>query len=193
MAVTLKSSAPAPTDRERIWAIMRELRQFTRLDLARRTGLDRKGSAIGDYLQGLEKAGFISMTPPASVGASAQYKLIRDVGVEAPRVNKAGTILPPTGRARMWKAMRILGTFTARELAIAASIDDAPVSLREAENYCGWLCRGGYLRGSQKGWAFIPARDSGPRAPQILRVQKLYDPNRNVVVAESTATGREDV
>lgn len=199
MAVKLESSAPAPTDRERIWAAIRALKRFTRLDLALKTGLTRRGSAIGDYLKGLERAGFIRVVGEKKRGVSNQYELARDTGVEAPRVSNTGGVLPPSGRSRMWKTMRILKTFTARELASAASLADAPIALSEAEYYCLWLSRGGYLRGSGSGapanrrWTFVPAMNTGPKAPQILRVKRLYDPNRDAVVCESVAQGRDDL
>lgn len=192
MAANLQSSAPAPTDRERIWAAIREMREFTSLDLARKTGLDSRRDLIRDYLAGLERAGFIRVSVERRRGSLNRYALANDAGVNAPRVNKAGGILPPSGRNRMWKTMRILGTFTARELASAASLADAPVAVSEAEYYCAWLCRGGYLRGDGKRWVFIPAMNTGPKAPQILRVRKLYDPNRDTVVYESAPKERDD-
>lgn len=193
MAVNLQSSTPAPTDRERIWAAIRELKRFTSFDLALKTRLTRRGSAINDYLKGLEKAGFIRVVSEKKRGVSNRYELARDIGVEAPRVNKSGGVLLPSGRSRMWKTMRILGTFTARELASAASLADAPVAVGEAEYYCAWLCRGGYLRGDKRRWTFISAMNSGPKAPQILRVKKLYDPNRDAVVCEGPVKGGDEL
>ena len=220
MPAKLESSVPAPTDRERVWAAIRELRNFTSFDIALKTRLPRRGGVIPEYLKGLERAGFLrvvsggregdppvadaggtegaALRPERKRGAPNHYELARDVGVEAPRVNKQGGILAPSGRTRMWKAMRILGSFTARELALVASLPDSPVAVAEAEYYCNWLCKGGYLRGSEskdfggRRWTFIPAMNSGPKAPQILRVKKLYDPNRNAVVCEGEAKGRDD-
>lgn len=193
MAAELKSSCPAPTDRERIWAAIRDLKTFTHFDLALKVRLARKSSAIVDYLKGLEKAGFVRVVSERKRGVSNRYELANDVGVNAPRVTKAGGVLPPSGRTRMWKAMRILKTFNVRELANAASIADAQVSVAEAEYYARWLCRGGYLRAAGKRWTFIPAMDTGSKAPQILRVKKLYDPNRDAVVCESAPQGRDDL
>lgn len=192
MAAKLESSAPAPTDRERIWTAIRELGAFTSLDIALKTRIPRAGGKINEYLLGLEKAGFIRAASEKKRGVTNRYELVNDVGVNAPRVGKGGRLLPPSGRSRMWKTMRILKTFATRELVSAASLPDAPVALGEAEYYCLWLARGGYLRGDGKRWHFIPAMDTGPRAPQILRVKKLYDPNRNAVMCEGPANGRDD-
>jgi hypothetical protein len=191
MVVKLVSATPAPTDRERIWAAIRELGRFTSLEIAVKTGIPRKGFVIGEYLKGLERAGFLRVISEKKRGASYRYELARDVGVDAPRVNKAGGVLPPSGRTRMWRAMRILGTFTARELAAAAHIAEAPVAVAEADYYCKWLCRGGYLRGDGKRWTFVPAMNTGPKAPQVLRVKKLYDPNRDAVICESKSKAED--
>jgi hypothetical protein len=197
MAIELKSSCPAPTDRERIWAAIRELGQdnqvFTSLDLALKTHITRRCSALGEYVRGLEKAGFLRVVSSRKRGASNQYELVRDVGVTAPRVTRAGEVLPPSGRTRMWKAMFRLKTFTAQELAEVASLAEARIAVSEAEYYCEWLCRGGYLRGSKTRWTLIPAMYTGPKAPQILRVKKLYDPNRDAVVCETEPKGRDDL
>lgn len=203
MTARLESSAPAPTDRERIWAAIREFaragKDFTRLEIALATRLPSRGSAMSDYLKGLERAGFVGVVSEKKRGVSHLYTLLRDAGVDAPRVNKAGGILQPSGRSRMWKTMRILGTFSARELASAASLKDAPVAVAEAEYYCNWLCRGGYLRSNggtastSRRWTFLAAMNTGPKAPQILRVKKLYDPNRDAVVCESELKGGDDL
>lgn len=197
MVAKLQSACPAPTDRERIWSSVRELGQngesFTSADIARKTGLDRRKGKIGEYLTSLERGGFIRAVSERRIGTFLRYTLANDVGVEAPRVNSKGDLLPPSGRNRMWKTMRILGTFTARELAHAASVPGAPIAVGDAEYFCSWLCRGGYLRGSIKRWAFVPAMNTGPKAPQILRVKKLYDPNRDAVVYESSPQGRDDL
>ena len=196
MVAKLQIASPAPTDRERIWVAIRELGKsggtFTSLDVARLSGVDRSKGKIKAYLAGLDRAGFIRAIMRQR-GAYSVYELVNDCGVDAPRINTRGRILPPSGRNRMWKAMRILGTFTTRELVYAASIPDAPVAEQEADYYCKYLCRGGYLRGGKGRWAFIPAMNTGPKAPQILRVQKLYDPNKDAVMYESAPQGRDDL
>lgn len=189
-AVALTLSCPAPTDRERIWAAIRELREFTQLEVAVKSNVDRRNGKIRDYLVGLVRAGIVERLTHTRY--DSRYRLARDMGVNAPRVRKTGVMLPPSGRNRMWRAMRILKTFTARELAQAASLEQAPVAVSEAESYCAWLARGGYLRGVGKRWNFVPGRDTGPKAPQILRVRQLYDPNTDKIVYRCHAEGRDD-
>lgn len=188
---SLPFAAKAPTDREIIWSAMRHLKAFSQYDLVL---LSKCGKGkIQDYLKGLTRAGFVErLNPGGKVGEQARYRLVRDTGVEAPRIRKDGTMLPPSGRTRMWNVMQVLRVFTDSELADAASLPEAPIALEEAKTYCRWLAYGGYLKTRQGGWMMIPAKFTGAKAPQILRVKKLFDPNIGAVVYEGPQTGRDD-
>lgn len=191
-AAPLVLSAKAPTDRESIWGVMRHLREFSQREVAL---LSRCGKGkIQDYLKGLIRAGFVKrLNPGGKVAEEARYELMRDTGVDAPRVRKDGSMLPPSGRTRMWNVMQVLKVFTESELVEAASLPDAPIALAEAQTYCLWLTRGGYLKSrTGGGWRMIPAKYTGAKAPQILRVKKLFDPNLDAVVYEGPQTGRDD-
>ena len=183
MAV-LKLACPCLTERERAWAYMRQQRVFTRRQLCTALHLDPDG--IRNFLRGLTNAGILER-------ADGTYTLIRDSGVDAPRVRRDGTLLPLTGRARMWNAMPVLGEFSAAELAYSASLPDAPVTERDAEKYLGWLTRGGYLVRTRPGrYRCIPARRHGPRAPQIQKLERLFDPNTGEVSAEEITGGKDE-
>lgn len=191
--VKLELSCPVLTDREKIWAAIRELKEFDAHTLALASKVSR--SKINDYLPGLEKAGFLQ-AKRAGFGKFNKYTLIKDTGAQAPRVKKNGVLLPASGRNRMWKVMRVLKVFTLRELVNAASIAGSEIAYSEAEHYCKWLTRAGYLVGTSGGggaYRFISAMNTGPKAPQILRVKELYDPNTDKVVYRGLAEGRDDV
>lgn len=193
MALLLPSTPPgALTDREKLWLAMRELRTFSLRDLYLETKIDRRTGKARDYLVGLLRAGIleeISHVP----GGQCTYRLVKDCGVNAPRVRKNGVLLPDSGRTSMWRAMPILGMFTVRELVNAASLEDATIAYGEAQAYCQWLARGGYLhRTGTDTYRFIPARNTGPKAPQILRVKQLYDPNVDKIVTALPPEGRDD-
>lgn len=192
--VNLTSSTPegALTDRERLWAAMRELKIFTTVELSLKSKVDRRTDRARDYLTGLVRAGIVEVVHYGP-GRFSVYTLVKDCGVCAPRVRKNGALLPESGRTRMWLAMPILGVFSVRELASAASLADAPVAFEEAKTYCCWLARGGYLhRVAADAYRFVTARNTGPKAPQILRVKQLYDPNTDKVVLSGNLSGRDD-
>ena len=176
------------TDREKLWAAMRDLRVFTTRDLALKSHVVRCKGKIREYVDALTRAGILVKTPALSPGCFAKFELVRDLGVEAPRVRKDGTAVLDDGQTRMWRAMKILKPFPVRDLPVHASLPGAPVADSTATVYCRWLGAGGYLvalGGEVPRWRFV--RDTGAKAPQILRVKKLFDPNLGEVVA------REDV
>ena len=112
--------------------------------------------------------------------------------MDAPRVRQDGTILPDSGRHRMWNAMRVLKAFTVAELVNTASLPQAPIAESEARHYCLWLERGGYIICTGGTYSFISAKYTGAKAPQILRVKALFDPNLGAVVCEARPEGRDD-
>jgi len=189
-APALALATPAPTDREKIWAAMRQEKTFTLERIAHLTGC--KEHQVKDYARGLTASGHVRRPDDAKRFAKVEYTLARDTGVDAPRVRKDGTVLPASGRTRMWNVMPILKVFTVGELVNAASLPGAPVAFDAAHSYCKWLVRGGYLDGGAGVYHFIPARLTGAKAPQILRVRVLFDPNLGAVVYQSAAEGRDD-
>jgi len=191
--------------RDAIWAAIRELVIFTVRDIWLLTHLSK--ASIQDYLQGLTAAGYTEVdgTRPADYGSRANvYKLTRDVGIEAPRVRRDGSLVTQgLGRELMWRTMRILGEFSARDLAVTASTEDCQVAEKEAKDYSHFLHKAGYLalvragKGTGNGgvlnrYRFIKARFSGPKPPMIQRVKAVYDPNLEKVVWSSQEVGHDN-
>lgn len=181
---TLQLAVPYPTDREKIWATVRALGQFTARRLEKHSGT--KMATIKEYLPALIKAGHVEAINELRPGAERLYALKEDCGADAPRLRRDGTSIPPDGRTRMWQALPVLSSFNPAELAHAASLPEAPVAVREAEYYCRWLERGGYvLGGPGPRYIGVPSRRHGPKAPQVQRVKRLYDPNTGEVLHET--------
>ena len=181
----------AISKRDAMWAAMRQLGSFTLMDVSRTAGVTEP--AATDYVKALVLAGIVERVGELVMGPRGQkrrqYRLARDMGIDAPRVAKDGRVLPPSGRQRMWRAMGILKEFSVRDLAATASLPQAPVALAEAVYYCAWLARGGYLRPSTPGrYVTVEAMRFGPRAPLIQRIRRLVDANTGEVMAESTPT-----
>lgn len=173
------------TTREKMWAAMRELRIFCVPELARQAGVDRHKYQLGDYLKGLVRAKILAQDK-AGTFAAATYTLLRDLGVEAPRVRRDGSLLPDTAQERMWRAMKVLRTFSVQDLVVHAALPGAPIAPGAARSYCQWLARGKYLvplstPGDVQRYRFL--RDTGAKAPKILRIKQLYDCNLGKVMA----------
>lgn len=169
--------------RQAVWNAIRRFAEegrpfFTVPELAAETLLGRE--TVRDYARGLLAAGYLAPSEDqcAVTPASMRLVLARDVGAEAPRVRKDGTpVTQGRGRENMWAAMRILQAFTARELSVAATMPDCLVKESSALDYIKHLTRAGYLRRQGDRWRMLPGAYTGPLAPMVQRVKRVYDPN----------------
>jgi len=185
------------TPRDRVWAAIRALKQFTRKDLffwcakhAPKAPAARyvDATTIASIVRRLAAGTYLSVvaTAPGRY-AEKTYRLVRDVGAHAPRVNHHGReVTLGAAQAQLWNGMRRLKRFDLRDLRAAAA---TRVSMSTAKNYCTHLRKAGYLaldvpansrRGILARYRFV--RDTGPRAPMILRKTDVYDPNLGLVV-----------
>ena len=197
--VNLTASAGALTVRDRIWAAIRRVRVFTAASIADASGASER--TVKEYLQALLKSEPPVLEregrrprPPRKGPRSARegwwramrYRLVRDVGVEAPRVKPDGR--PCTlGRARdaMWRTVKALGQCDAGSLALTVT-ESAGVTVSEAtaKKFLIDLARGGYVartgggRGRQRTrFTFLASRNTGPRAPVTQQNGAVFDPN----------------
>jgi hypothetical protein len=181
--------------RQRIWeCIRKQAKDFTVMGVEKATIIDL--FTIRTYVQVLERGGFIVQTNETEkITDRKHYRLVRDVGVEAPRLDRKGNVIPATGNENMWRTMRIMGDFTAAELAIRASTAEIKVAEQTAKKYLTALSTAGYLIVVEEGHAFIrgvgarqtryrlaPTKYTGPRPPMIQRTKCVYDPNLAKIV-----------
>lgn len=177
----LPAGGLAPQDL--IWMALRQLRGGTIREVAAAAKVLRETAR--DYLKRLDRAGIVSREIRDRV---AHYRLERDMGVETPRLREDGT--PATsglGREMIWRTMRVLKEFTVADLLAHARAAGLAVAEGEAETYCRWLFRAGYLVRSPRPsavprWHLVPARYTGPKPPMIQRIRQVYDPNLGQVV-----------
>lgn len=189
------------TPRDRIWTAVRALKQFTFVvisDYVVKNAPDEahvrriEEETIKTYVESLVNAGFVRhLNPKRKVRYErALFELVRDVGVHAPRLTKAGEpVTQGAGRLAMWRVMRKLRRFTRAELAAKASTEAHQVAVEDARSYVHHLVKAGYIAVVVPGrpnhpevYSFVPSRNTGPLAPQIQRVRHVYDPNLGRVV-----------
>ncbi|GHB24168.1 hypothetical protein [Salinicola rhizosphaerae] len=187
---TLAGDVPS---RQQIWESIRTLKASQRTITMDRLNLllpKMPESRITDYLRGLVAAGYVERrNPNKAIGDVAEYELIRDIGFEAPRVRRDGSEPPVPGREQLWRTMKIIGEFTAQELADAATTPARSIAVNTAHEYCQFLAHANYLHITRASGPNLPARYrlasgrwTGPMAPQIRRTKELYDPNTKAVV-----------
>ncbi len=175
--------------RQAIWQVARKLRRFTRDDIILETGINH--STIDTYLKSLVAAGILTIDAVKPSRASRNgdirttnfYLLVLDSGADAPRVRRDGS--PCTQglpREQMWRTMRLIKSFNARDLAATASTDTIVVDPRDAADYVKHLFHAGYLRlvqaskpGTQAIYRLI--NDTGPRPPMVQRLKTVFDQN----------------
>jgi hypothetical protein len=185
------AAAPRPQGRDAIWSAIRTCRKFTVLDLEHHCRANV--GTIKTYLEGLTNAGYLRITRQRSRDAlghwtEGMWELIRDVGVVAPRVTRAGApVTQGNARQQMWVAMRATKTFTHPELAYIASTEHCVIDIEDCKKYVQMLARAGYLVLVERGRPQHPAvyrftRNTGPKSPQIQKVQQVWDPNLKQVM-----------
>ena len=164
--------------RQAIWAAIRRLGAFVPKEVRYKTRCSR--SQVDEYVACLLAAGIVERV----AGEPGRYVLVWDRGSDAPRVRRDGTpVTQGRGRENMWRTMKVLGTFSALELAINASTEEHAVAKREADTYCRYLEKAGYLHKLNGGlFSLVRAMHTGPKPPMIQRVKQVYDPNLGRVV-----------
>lgn len=177
-----------PSNRQAVWDYIRaHARGFDLEGIVRKTDIHQR--TVESYLEGLAKAGYI-----AAEGKTPHcYKLMRDTGVEAPRVKSDGSPARSVlGQEAIWRSMRTLKTFDKHDLA-----ETSDVPLRTAQSYLTMLLPAGYLRIVMAGKPGHAARyqlilNTGPRPPMIQRVKQVFDPNLGKVVWAKVEGARDD-
>ncbi len=172
--------------RQLIWQEIRKQKDFTLDSLASGTRIERE--TIRTYVVGLEKAGFVRIFDQKETDkpyVTTQFKtncyvLEKDVGIDAPRVTRDGKILPSDINQDLWRAMKILKEFSITDL-IASTTQKTTVE--NVKTYCLFLTRAKYLK--RNGSRFVFVKSTGVKAPQILRIKAVFDPNLKQIVYQS--------
>lgn len=181
--------------RDAIWAAIRQMaatdHAFTAANVADAARVNDKTAR--DYLKGLTAAGYLQLLESAGGLEAKRWKLVRDIGVEAPRVRSDGSpVTQGEVNEQLWRGMSILKEFTYTDLIETASV---VIPVDTAKTYCGMLLSTGYLRVLRKAdpvkgriARYRLVRNNGPKPPQVQRVKRVYDPNSNeVFMPESRA------
>lgn len=181
--------------RDKIWREIRRAREFSITDLARAIKVPR--GQIETYVRCLVRAGYLHKLEVKAVRQRLWlgYRLVRDIGVEAPHLAPDGT--PHKARLReeqMWRTMKMIGRdFGILDILIGASTEAVPVSEVHAETYVAHLTLAGYVKvvGEHRSslapkrlmrlYRFDQTRYTGSRAP-ILERHCVYDQNKRRVV-----------
>lgn len=166
--------------RQVLWEEMRRLRTFSMADLEP-LGVER--ATAKSYMCCLEAGGFLVREGESRRFQRIVYRLVRDVGIEAPRLRADGTpVVQGTSREQMWRAMKMLRQFNYVDLAVSASTDAVKVNETDASDYVRHLARAGYLAILKPSTptsktVYRLAKNTGPLSPMVTRAKVVFDPN----------------
>ena len=177
---------------QRIWEAVRLHRDdFTPFLI--HSSSEASGGAIRSYLHSLRAGGFIERINQRAKTADEQhYRLIRDCGIEYPRLTAKGTpITRDLCTEAIWRTMRIIGEFSIKELVAFAATPDRPIAAITVTNYLRHLVQAGYVQQVSKSkyngrYRLIASKYTGPKPPVVGRSAYVYDPNLDSVVWEES-------
>ncbi|MCU0882709.1 MAG: hypothetical protein MUF14_08595, partial [Hyphomonadaceae bacterium] len=116
-----------------IWDYIRKARSFTAHGVAVGTGVKRR--AIDAYLTRLEAAGKIGKTPDHDT--KAQWAVVGEPSEALPVLRADGTTISDGGdTANMWRAMRMMRSFSPVDLSAHCTTPDVVVTQKQASEYC---------------------------------------------------------
>ncbi|AFK54239.1 winged helix-turn-helix domain-containing protein [Tistrella mobilis] len=144
------------------------------------------------YLRRLAKAGILRELRRDGTAVVYGAPEAAELSPAAPAVRPDGTVQPPSAaRANMWRTLQMTKAVTTRDLAIWASTEAAPVTLRAAQAYCVALTAAGLAAkrgsGAQAVYVLLPGAVTGPRAPVVVDVRAVIDPNTGRAVGVAPA------
>lgn len=179
----MKELTKPRNSRQLIWQILRNNREcfFSVDEIAEETGCVFETVYI--YLRSLYRGGFLEIKRGSRFSRRMCYRLLRDAGVEAPRLREDGSACSGTATEAMWRTMKILKQFDI-DILVAHVRMTHKISRKTANQYTLALERAGYLAniGTQRYKRFKLLKNTGSQAPQLMAVAEIYDPNINEIV-----------
>lgn len=156
------------------------LGEFSSYSLRAETGISE--NRMKDILRDWKARGIAEFVRAGDKGRH-YFRLTAKAGSTSPAAKAlAGQAETPQGN--MWRSMRGLPVFSARDIAVHSTTPTVSVDDKLAQGYCRMLERAGYLKIVQKE---VPGRkpglyklvkDTGPRPPREKRVTTVYDENK---------------
>lgn len=195
LALKVDKSRPIRRGAAFYWSVIRELtagpdgmnRPVTLMEIVNRTDGVAQGT-VRSFMRTLTGAGLAEQLPASPL----QWRILKRP-TELPRLSRDGR-RAGSKTQQMWNAIRALPSFTAAEVALAASIEDSVVQVNSAKTYVLLLAGAGYLKIERAGgpnratiYRLKPSMNSGPKSPRILRTKLVYDPNRDEIMGAAEA------
>lgn len=187
--------APGP---DRFWQAVRDVADASGVFEVKDVSdtLNGSRSTFADYFRRLVLAGYVK-SAGMSASRAVQYQVVRPERF-APRLDKNGK---PARAAlvqdHMWRAMKMVKRWSARDLCRHASRDEVVIAYHSAQTYVKLLRDAGYLHVWREAapsieaiYSLKPDMETGPRAPTVLSGRMVFDLNRGCIMTK-TVVARE--
>lgn len=163
------------------WRLMRicwqQFGYFTSTAIRELAG-NRHRHTIQLYIEFLRTEGVVRITDETRHGGMVIHRYVIERDGDAPPSRRPSDYAMGSRQQALWTAMRAIGAFSPGELALAASTEQLRIAPETARSFVFDLKKAGYvaeLAGAK--YRLLPARNSGPRAPIILRGRGAFDLN----------------
>lgn len=193
-----------PRGEDGFWTIVRALGSqgpFTIRDIVAQTNC--AGGTVSGYCRRLIRGGFIEPVgerphPRSWFDPSTTYRIAKPVELP-PRLTKDGSERPEPQIQLIWRTLKMLRRFTAREIAQEIAPADPEAKINTIRSYLHELARVGIIAridgGKNKakhGGGTVEARfrlvrNVGAQAPKILAGKMVFDPNAGALVGPVSA------
>lgn len=175
--------------RQRVWEEIRENPEcFECYRTAKRANVDT--DSFLSYVKCLMAGGYVELIDNGRKRDQRTYKLIKNAGAEAPRLDSKGNeVKQGLGVECIWRTLRMMGVLDIALLYQHVTLAGVDIKEATVKRYICALRKAGYLQvivkstpHRQERFCLKPAMDTGPRAPQLQNVKTVYDPNLNKVM-----------
>jgi hypothetical protein len=145
---------------------------------------------ITDYLARLCRGGFLQ-----SLGRG-RYRLLRNQP-QPPQLRADGRpLIQALVREHIWRALKMSGWVTPRELAFEASTEEVRVSESAAQQYLAYLHRAGIVGArpsccGDTAYGLKPGHGRGAAAPRVIRAIFVWDENARSVAGRTIVASEE--
>ena len=160
---------PAEKRRAIIWQFVRNNSDvFTASDIKKQLKISKK----------LVSAGYLKYANKTRRGRVVEFKFVKGP-IYPPELKATGENL---AQENMWRSMKMLGKFSAKELAVHSTTEKRDVTFHAARNYLYILEKAEYVhrvRGDfpEPIFTMNGTKNTGPLAPSIRSFKNVYDRN----------------
>lgn len=190
LLVPAKRAAIVRSEYEQMWDLLRIETNGVLIRTVPRTIQSVSYDKAKAWLKALVLAGYVEQvidTPMNAVCTTHRYKLIKDCGQQPPQIDGKGSIKPTAANDLIWRTLRILKNCNAHQIVASGSTPDTELKISNVRQYLRALYQAGYLktmstRHPRALASYQLIKNTGPKAPKIMRGKKIYDGNLGIIV-----------